>query len=169
MDCTKGREPLNRRGLICCALACLIGVVTAAAQEASLLDKRKDIIRYGIETELLELVTTLQTEKEDALNKELLTVLTESRSPKLQEALLKFFAAREWNGAIGAAVDILDRRDEEAQPSVQAALGYLGTVKAKEGLSEAAEILNDQETKYLPAAVRLLGRAGGDSRDGNSA
>ena len=152
-----------RRKTAICALVCLSAFFFTAAEEASLLEKRKDIIRYGIESELLDLVTALQTEKEDKLNDDLLGVLTESRSPRLQEALLKFFSVREWGGAIPEAVRLVDGRDEVVASSVNAALGYLAAVRAKEGVPEAREILQSQETKYVSPAIRLLGRAGGEA------
>lgn len=142
-------------------LVILLTASLAGAQGVPTLEKRRDVIRYGIESELLELVTDLQTEKEDALNPDLLTLLQETRSPRLREALLKFFAAREWPGAVSAAAGILDGRDKEPALSVSAALGYLSAVKAREGIPEAREILEARETKYLSPAIRLLGRAGG--------
>lgn len=143
--------------------AFLLAAALTAAQDSAALEKRRDVIRYGIESELLELVTTLQNEKEDALNGDLLEVLAQSRSPRLREAILKFFALREWPGAVRAAVALLDGRDQESAQSVNAALGYLSAVKAREGIPEAREILESREPKYLPQAVRLLGRAGEDS------
>ncbi len=143
--------------------AFLLAAALTAAQDSAALEKRRDVIRYGIESELLELVTTLQNEKEDALNGDLLEVLAQSRSPRLREAVLKFFALREWPGAVRAAVALLDGRDQESAQSVNAALGYLSAVKAREGIPETREILESREPKYLPQAVRLLGRAGGDS------
>ena len=144
-------------------LALLLAVALLGAQDTPVLERRRDVIRYGIESELLELVTALQTEKEDALNADLLVVLSESRSPRLRESVLRFFAIREWPGAAGTAVGILDGRDEEQAQSVNAALAYLSAVKAKEGIPEAREIVEARETKYLSAAIRLLGRAGGES------
>lgn len=140
----------------------MLAAALLGAQDAPTLEKRRDVIRYGIESELLELVAALQTEKEDALNPELLALLAETRSPRLREAVLKFFAVREWPGAVSAAVGILDARDQEPAQSVNAALGYLSAVKAKDGIPEAREILDSRESKYLSAAVRLLGRAGGN-------
>lgn len=141
--------------------AFLLAAALLGAQASVSLEKRRDVIRYGIESELLELVTALQNEKEDALNPELLNLLSETRSPRLREALLRFFAAREWPGAVPAAVSLLDGRDKESAQSVNAALGYLSAVKAREGIPEAREIVESRESKYLSPAIRLLGRAGG--------
>jgi len=149
----------NRRRI--CILLCLVSSFIAAAEELPAIGKRKDIIRYGIESEIIELITKLQAEKEDGLNEDLLSVLTETHSPKLREALLKFFSAREWSGAKAVAIDIVDHRDQEITSSVLAALSYLAVVRATDGIPEAKEILMNQETKYMSAAVRLLGRAGG--------
>jgi hypothetical protein len=143
-----------------CTLICLVAGFSAMAEESSLLEKRKDIIRYGIESEILDLIKALQAEKEDKLNDGLLTVLAESNSPKLQEALFNFFSAREWNGAIADAVKVVDGRDEAATSSVLAALSYLAALHAKEGIPEAQEIVKADETKYLSPAIRILGRAG---------
>ena len=142
--------------------AFLLTAAVLCAQDPQILDKRRDVIRYGIESELLELVTALQNEKEDSLNQDLVALLAETRSPRLREAILKFFSAREWPGAVADAVSLLDGRDQEPVPPVAAALAYLSAIKAREGVSRAREIVEARESKFLSQAIRLLGRAGGD-------
>lgn len=141
--------------------AFLLAAALLGAQGSASPEKRRDVIRYGIESELLELVTALQNEKDDTFNPDLLVLLGETRSPRLREALLRFFTVREWPGAVPAAVSLLDGRDQESAQSVNAALGYLSAVKAREGIPEAREIVESRESKYLSPAIRLLGRAGG--------
>ncbi|HSV56787.1 MAG TPA: HEAT repeat domain-containing protein, partial [Magnetospirillaceae bacterium] len=155
---------MKRLGYLLAMLASMAVAETwAAAPEPSGLDRRRDVVRYGIESELMELVTALQNEGQDELNTELLAVLTESRSPRLREAVLGFFTAREWPDAAREAAEILARRDLDSARVVNAALAYLSAVRAQEGLAEARKIVDARETQFLPQAIHMLGRTGGQA------
>jgi HEAT repeat protein len=129
-----------------------------AAEKA---EKRKKLLSYGTDTEVLGLIGSLTDEKEDGFNGLLLETLVKTRNPALKKGILDFFKQREWLGAQEEAAKIIDRRDDEDSRTVSAAIDYGSAVKSALVL-ESAKFSLDEGGKdpFLLAAIRLAGRAG---------
>jgi HEAT repeat protein len=132
---------------------------------ADIAHKRSETIRFGIESELLELSKTLATEKESRFNKELLDLFGGSRSPRLRVAILGLFKQLEWADAESAALEIVKGRDGEDPTSVAAALEYLGQIRSKQALEYAPAIIEENNKTLLPPLVTLMGRSGGEREE----
>lgn len=130
----------------------------SAATEAS---KRADTLKYGIESQVLELVSTLAGEKNDDFKDELLAILDGSASPKLRIAVLGFFGKLEDEAAEGRAAAFVKGRDELDAALVDAAFSYLAGIKSGAAAGEAEEILKDGEKRFARGAIIALG-SGGD-------
>ncbi len=135
--------------------------VTEAERDA----KRKDTIRYGIDAEIMDLLTTLSGEKEGRYNDDLLALFSASRSSKLRIAILEFFRNLEWPSAEDEAVRIVEERDLEDAGLVSASLSYLAALRSKKALRFAPKLIEENDRKLLPAVVKLLGRAGGPAEE----
>jgi HEAT repeat protein len=162
------------RVLLCAALAAapLCGAwaqadaASSSAEEAAKTEaKRRDIIRYGIDSEINDLVKALTTEKEGRYNAELFALLQNSRSPKLRATILDFFASIEWDGAEKLALGLIDDRDNQDADLVGSGLSYLAAIRSKEALRLSDAIIKEDNKKLLPALVRLMGRAGGAAEE----
>jgi HEAT repeat protein len=134
----------------------------AAAQAEA---KRRDTIRYGIDSEIGDLVTALTNEKEGRYNDDLLSVVKNSRSPKLRSTILDFFASISWSGAESLALAIVDDRDNTDGDLVYSALSYLAAIRSKDALRLSDPIIKEANKKLLPALVKLMGRAGGQAEE----
>lgn len=128
--------------------------------------KRRDTIRYGIDSEVMDLVKSLDGEKEGRFNDDLLDLLSKSRSPKLRTTILDFFADLEWKGAEKAAIDLVEQRDLTDEDLVSHALSYLAAIQSKEALSFVPKLIDENNKKLLLQAVKLAGRAGGTEEEG---
>jgi hypothetical protein len=127
--------------------------------------KRRDTIRYGIDAEIADLLSQLATEKDGRYNDDLLALLKNSRSGKLRVAILDCMSGLEWKGAEAFALGIVEDRDNADADFVLSALSYLAAVKSKEALRFADPLIKENNKKYLPALVRLMGRVGGESEE----
>jgi HEAT repeat protein len=123
---------------------------------------RRDTIRYGIDSEISDLITKLSGEKEGRYNDDLLALLKASRSPKLRIATLDLFASLEWKDAESLALGLVDDRDNTDQDLVSSALSYLAAIRSKEAMKFSLPIIKEDNKKTLPALVKLMGRAGGE-------
>lgn len=136
--------------------------VESAAEKGK---KRSDTIRYGIESEILELIKTLGSEKDSSHNQELLDLLISSRSSKLRSAILDFFRSLSWPDAEDEALRLVEDRDLEDDALVASALAYLAEIRSAKALDFASAIIEEDNKKILPSLVRLLGRAGGTKEE----
>lgn len=134
----------------------------AEAQRDSM---RRDTIRYGIDAEVTDLIKTLDGEKEGRFNDDLLELLGNSRSPKLREAILDFFADLEWKGAEKAAIGFVEQRDSMDGELVARSLSYLAAIKSKDALSLVPKIIEENDKKLLIQAIKLAGRSGSSEEE----
>lgn len=104
-------------------------------------------------------------EKDARFDEDLLALLKNSRNSKLRTGILDFFASLEWKGAEKLALDVAENRDNEDTDLVASALSYLAAIRSKDALGLSEAIMKDENKKYLPALVRLMGRAGGATEE----
>lgn len=153
------KHAMPRRGALALALALFL-LVHAGAQ-ASEPDRRVDTLKYGIESQVVELVAALKQEKNPDYDAILLELLSRSQSQKIREAALDFFGFMGDGAAVGPAAAIIKNRDFSPDSTVAAAFAYLIAVKSDAAAGEARRIVEDEEKKYFLAAVKMLGAAGG--------
>jgi HEAT repeat protein len=127
--------------------------------------RRIQTIRYGIESELLELFKALGSEKEQRYNQDILAVYDASTSTRLRVAVLELFKGFGWDGAETRALETLKARDEADVQVVAAALGYLGEIKSTKALEFAPALIEEDNKALLGPLVTLLGRAGKESEE----
>jgi HEAT repeat protein len=140
-----------------------LNCLPAYAQEPDDEHKRRlDVLRYGIETQVTELITTLGTEKNKDYVEDLLLVFDSSTSPKLRTAILDYYGSLELDTAVSRAASIIEGRDEAADTLVGSAFSYLLGLKSDAATAQARRIIEDDERKYLTAAIKVLGATGKD-------
>jgi hypothetical protein len=127
--------------------------------------KRRDTIRYGIDSEITDLISDLTNEKDGRYNDDLLSLLQTSRNAKLRITVLDFLAGLEWKGAEKFAMDIMGDRDNTDTDLVASALSYLAAIRSKDALALSSVLIKEDNKKLLPALVRLMGRAGGPDEE----
>ncbi|MDR0562764.1 MAG: HEAT repeat domain-containing protein [Spirochaetaceae bacterium] len=139
----------------------LFGVEIGSAKSEE--DKRMDTVRYGTETEIAALIQTLKGENAELMDKnleaELIAVSQNTRNQNILTGLLGFFADRTKSGLEDRALRAIEERDDEAHPTVLAAINYLGKVNAVEAVPHLEALLDANEERYMDAAFRALGRA----------
>ena len=122
-------------------------------------------IKYGTETEIASLVQTLKNEGSDELDGELAALAENTRNQKILSGVFAFFGDREKSGLEGRAIRAVQERNEESNATVLAAIEYLGRIKDEKAGPVLMDLLDAQERRFMNAAFRAMGRAGGDSRE----
>ncbi len=128
---------------------------------AKLAEKRRETILYGIDSEIIDLLGSLDREKDGEFNADLLSLFTQSTNDKLRVTILGLFADLKWNGAEKTAIDLVTNRDSESTPLVYGALSYLAAIRSKQALSFSSVLVKEDNKSLLPALIDLMGRAGG--------
>jgi HEAT repeat protein len=88
-----------------------------------------------------------------------------TRNQQILSGGFAFFGDRGKEGLEDRAIRAIEERDDEANETVLAAADYLGKVKAGRGARALMELLDSQERRFMGAAFRSLGRAGGADKD----
>jgi len=142
-------------------------------------EQRLRIIRYGTDTEIANLIKILRNEQpstpaktasaENPLDKELFALADKSKNRIILSGIFGYFSDREIGGLENRALAAVQDRDYEALETVNAAILYLGKVQAA-GVREALmEILNGEESRFLPGSIRALGQVGENDRPAETA
>jgi HEAT repeat protein len=153
---------MNRFASLCLLLLLSIGYGTSVySQELETEHKRRlDVLRYGIETQVVELINTLKSEKNEDYTEDLLPIFDSVTSPRLRSAILDYYGQLELDVASSRAAEIIAARDELPDSLVGTAFSYLLGLKSDAAIEHARRILEDEERKYLSAAIKILGVTG---------
>jgi len=134
-----------------------ITTIPVYAQNAE--SSRRDIIRYGTETEIANLIQSLRTENTDYLDDELIALAQTSRNQRILSGVFGFFGEREKSGLESRAMKAIVERDDEANETVISAIEYLGRVKSADAVKVIIELLDTEERRFYTVGFRALGRA----------
>ena len=130
---------------------------------------RRDIVRFGTETELAALLQQLREEGTDSLDNEIIALVSNTVNQSILTVAFNFFGEREKGGLDERAIVALEERFDENNETVLAAIDYLGRIGSWEGLPVLREVLESEERRFLNNTIRALGRVGGalGGRDAN--
>lgn len=132
----------------------------AEAKGPSLEERRREIVRFGTDAELISLVAALDSEGARYLDAELVALAESTGNSKILVSVFDYFRKREDRSVLRRAVRAVEDRDEEVPATVDAAVSYLGGVRAKEAAPALRALVESEEKRYAAASVRALGRCG---------
>lgn len=124
--------------------------------------KQVDILRYGIESQVMELLTTLSREKNDDYSDEILKIFDYSTSPKMKSAIFEYYGNLLLDTAAGRAVVVIKNRADMDSALVGSAFSYLLKIKFKATLDDSIEIIKEDEKQYIIPAIKMIGAIGDD-------
>ena len=125
----------------------------------SIEEQRLDILRFGTETEIANLIQIIKNEKVTSLDNELIDIAKNTRNRNILTGIFNFFAEMEKPGLEERALRAIKERDDEANDTVFAAVDYLGRVNAEEAIPDLKELINSGESRFTNNAIRALGRS----------
>ncbi|MDR2490768.1 MAG: HEAT repeat domain-containing protein [Spirochaetaceae bacterium] len=139
--------------------AAVLAVAAAAFGEEDETARYRDIIRYGTDTEITSLLQTLKANKTIHLDKELITVMKQTKSSAIRTAGINFFMERE-DGVIQELVlSFLQGRDEVDTAVISAALDYTAHKGGEAAVPVLRDIIQTDDLRYQAQAIRALGKA----------
>jgi HEAT repeat protein len=160
---------VKRESCICAIFAVFlllsISTAFAADQAQSLAEKRRAILKFGIDQDVKDLLSSLSSEKDDEFNQDILDILVRTRNTGLKRSIFDFFNDRQWKGAESQAVATIKNRGLEEESVVIGALSYSAAIKSKDALVAARDIFTERESALMPSMIKLSGRAGGPEEE----
>ena len=130
-------------------------------EQRSITDEWREVLLYGIDTEVLEGVGSLRKYQETSLHPELHRVLESTGHTELKEEILSFFGETKFADATDYAVRIVADPFDVRDSLVNAALRYLAALKAEAGAEPVLALAQQGSGATSRAAIRTLGSIGG--------
>lgn len=138
--------------------------VDAAAQSSStagdaLLAQWRETLKYGINSEIVDLIDSMKQRNDDSLNKDLITTFSSTYDDKVRSAILDLYSTLSFSGAEDAVRTYLGSRPDNTDLEI-AAISYLSrTIEhpSKETVTLLESYVDSPTEAVSNAAVRGLG------------
>ena len=123
-------------------------------------DKRRDVLRYGLENEIVELVTELRDKEDTTYNADLESLFSRTRSVAVRESILSMYAALENPAFSSFALEVLADPWDYRNSTVSAVFSYVQKIKPPEASPLVRTILDNESEEFRDQAIRTLGKIG---------
>lgn len=142
----------------------LLLAATALSGQATTAADREAVLRYGIETEVLDLVRALRQEKNTEYKAALATSLQTATNDDLKEALLLYFLELKDNAVEDQALKILEAPDKKPNSLLLNAVSYLGEIRSSKAAETLLALVSGKNKVVALSAIRTLGKLGASGK-----
>jgi len=150
--------------VLCTAFVCAAEKPAAQtdvqAEEKSLDETRKDIIAYGLESEVINLIDTLIKEEETAFMSDLQELFFASKSTALKDKIIAYCTEFSSDALKEYAADILEDPFDEKKSTVIALIKYSEKLNISEVVPSLRSLIEGEHNDFFDAAVSALGVLG---------
>ena len=155
------------------AIVLFLGLICSAAvysddqaedDTRSFIEEWQEVLKYGIDSEVIEVIAKIKSYNETALNHELLRILAESINPDVRIQILDFFTDIKYKEAENVAFIILENYENEEPELISALIVFLAEIKSTKSLDVIVEIINHDNNFTAMQAIFALGKIGDRSR-----
>ena len=129
------------------------------------LEKARQALQYGLESEILEVTGKIDKQDFETLQEDFNRLFADTKSPAVREGLFGLYQKYDNPYLTQAAEAVLEDYLRQQRTVIKASLSYLAAVKPElnTALSDAVKSLITEETAdYGAEAVAVLGEIGGD-------
>jgi|GEM_PF-3025170 len=138
-------------------LLALIVIMPNWAQSTSK-EERTAVLKYGIETEVLDLVRSLRQEKNTDYRDDLLTAYDNARTDDLKEAIVLFFLDLKDSGLEDRAIADLGSPDKKGNSLLLNTVSYLTEIKSTKAKETFMTLVSGKNKVLALASIRALGK-----------
>jgi len=124
-------------------------------------DKRKEILLYGIDNEVKTVLADLQREKLDTYNQLLQDVIKETRNSDIIQSIYRLWDETAYIDGLAIAREELTKviEDEDFDSTtVQSAIAFIADQKDSESLSLLYQLSTERDTRLAAASIRAIGK-----------
>jgi HEAT repeat protein len=126
----------------------------------SLTEERRDIIKYGLETEIIDLLGALKAEKNGDFIPDFAALLETGPGVKTVQEIFGYFGALGSEAGTERAEKYLDAYEDTPREIILAVLRYLADEKTHSFPEKVYSFLDSSNTQIAGAAIRYLGKKG---------
>ncbi len=124
-------------------------------------DRQRQVLLYGIDSEVLDVLSSLQSEGVDTYNPLLKELLGEIRNPDIRSKIFQLWEITKWEDGVESAENELRKvlNDDLYDVAViQAAAYYLAQSSDKADIHLLAELSEARDSRIAATAVRSIGK-----------
>ncbi len=132
----------------------------------SLKEERKNILLYGIDSQVSELIDSLKTEKDNSFSPTLHEILLSSVNTNLQVKILDFFSETNYDKAHEDAYNLLLQYEDGREELILSLMRYLKKDVDKKVMQLLTELSTHEKDSIAVAAIDALGKAKDRKRAG---
>jgi HEAT repeat protein len=149
--------------LILAGQLALLTVQAAWPQEDKpIVEQWREVLRFGIDSEVLSVIQSIAESEEQALNRELAAVFAESLNIEVREAVLSYFSARQIRDAEPAAAAVLEEELLDDDRLIVACIRYLAALDSSGLETRLLGYVDHRDARVAEAAITALGAVGGE-------
>ncbi|MCR4579202.1 MAG: HEAT repeat domain-containing protein [Treponema sp.] len=124
-------------------------------------EEHKNTIKYGIPSEISELVDELIKNDDPRFSDDLYDVFQLSKNNTIKEKIIQYFTKQEDPCLEDFAVNLLNDPYDEAAEIVKACFKYISAVKTKAAIPAVISLIESENEAYFNDAIAALGEIGG--------
>lgn len=124
-------------------------------------EKNGDILKFGLEEDVSELLDTMIKNKDVRFVNEVYDLFQETKSVAIREKILTFFKTIEDPCLEDYAVMVLNDPYDEKNSTVNACFSYIQMAKTKAASPAVITLLESDNEEYFTGALETLGKIGG--------
>jgi len=122
----------------------------------------RDIIYYGLESEIINLIKELKVKEKDALNEDLVKLFNETRLSSIRTAILDFFGSTTTPLLNEEVLKKLESIEDQKNTEMKALLYYVSQNKVEATKPFLHSIIEQKSEEYLVEALNALGKIGSE-------
>lgn len=128
--------------------------------EDTIESKRRDVLKYGLEPEIVELVQAIQQEKSVDNTPDLAALFGTTKSVAVKNSILVLFGEEKLDTLKDAALRILDDPFGEPKDLVKQTLQYISKLGIKEAAPSVRKMIESDNVDFRDVAIQTLGKIG---------
>jgi HEAT repeat protein len=126
------------------------------------MEQWREVLRYGIDSEVLKVIASIAESEEQSLNEELTVLFAESLNFEVRKAVLDYFSVQKIRDAEGAATALLQEGQLEDSRVIVACIRYLAAIDSAGLESRLSEYVDHRDSQIAETAIAGLGQVGGE-------
>ncbi|MCQ2981462.1 MAG: HEAT repeat domain-containing protein [Treponemataceae bacterium] len=133
----------------------------ADKDEKTELEKRRDTLQYGLESEITDMINTFIKEEDYSFSKELYAAFEATNNTAIRESCIEYFTRAKDDRLEDYALEILEDPYDTKTSTVNKLISYCAEVGIQSAAPLIMQLLDDESEDYLDAGLRALGSIGG--------
>jgi HEAT repeat protein len=149
--------------LVALSLIVLLQPAGWCQEDRPIVEQWRDVLRYGIDSEVLKVIKSITESGEQSLNEELTVLFDESLNFEVRKAVLDYFSEQKIRDAEGTAKALLAEEDLQDSRVIVACIRYLAAIDAPGLETRLIGFVDNRDSQIAETAITGLGEVGGDA------